>query len=136
MNNESLIKLLVRRRKLLLRLQDMLPAEELYDEHDLEKSAGKCAPVPTWKKWLYFTPDAKEILNAIYKEDRLIRKQSKKEYNASKVFITFETQYAQRKVLKEMSPPILRKGANRDVLRFEGTVLEVLQPTEPCGKLI
>jgi len=134
-NNKCLVKTLVRRRKLLLQLQDMLPAE-LYDEHDLEKSAAKCAPVPPLKKLFCFASDATVIVNAIYEEDKLIRKQSQKEYNISKVFVTFETQYAQRQVLEEMSSPILRQGGIRDRLRFKGIVLKAFRPTEPSGKFM
>lgn len=106
----------------------MLPAEELYDEHDLENNARKCSPAPCWKKLFCFASDAKVIVNAIYKEDELIQKLSQKKYNVSKVFVTFETQYSQRQVLRELS---VTKG---DKLRFEGITLKVSRPTEPCGK--
>jgi len=104
----------------------MLPAEELYDEHDLENNARKCSPAPCWKKLFCFASDAKVIVNAIYKEDELIQKLSQKKYNVSKVFVTFETQYSQRQVLRELS---VTKG---DKLRFEGITLKVSRPTEPC----
>lgn len=134
LNNDLLINTLVRRRKLLLQLQDIFPVEESFDENDLDNVVEKCPPVPAWKKWFCLGSDAKDIHNTIRNVEKQIRKLSQNDYNVSNVFVTFETQHAQQKVLESMSVPILRKYSSSNELKFEGKVLRVSRPSEPSGK--
>ena len=119
LDNDMLVKALLRRRKLLLDLQNMLPIGEVCDVHNLEGTARRCPDLPSYKKWLCFaTP--KDIYAFICREVKTIKKLSLNKYNVKKVFITFETEHAACKVLEEMTfPRLRRKLVNKRHTKFK-----------------
>ena len=55
------------------------------------------------------------------------------EYDASRVFITFEKEEMQRAVLTEKTVPISRPGLLDKTYRLHGHVLTLVEAKEPSG---
>lgn len=110
----------------------MLPSSEGIDTDDLENMVSLCPTVPTWKKILCFASDPEDIHNSIEKENLNIQDLINKEYDITKVFITFETEHVQRDILKAMSLPILRNELENEDHKFRGDItLKITSCEEP-----
>jgi Cytosolic domain of 10TM putative phosphate transporter len=154
LNNEVLLKQLVRRRLNRDNLRRMLPkGTEMEDENELriavdihvrERDAEPKGCVRMMLECLFFRPlrlfgmfvSAEMLLDRIDKLTEKIKKLQEGEYELSKVFITFETEEGQRAALTAHSASLV------DIIRnntdsappnavFHGRVLRVVPPTEP-----
>lgn len=130
LDNEDLVKALIRRRKLILELRNRLQTDD-FDSDKMEELVALCPPTPLWKKILCCSSDADVIYQNIRKEDVNIDDLSRKEYNVSSVFVIFETEEAQRKVLKALSPPLVSRPFIDESMKFNGVTLDVRKTEEP-----
>ena len=136
LENEPLLKVLVRRKELLHKLFQLL--DEHVDGSKLDVSADKdkilelCDEVPKWKKFLCCCAgqSAETIINAIQKLDSKIEELSSHKYDVGTVFVTFETEAAQHHVLDTL---INKKGDLDERFHFQGQVLKVKKPVEPSA---
>lgn len=139
LDNEDLIRMLVKRRQLLLKLELLLPPGVAFDKFNLDKAVEDAMPVPRWKKLLFIASNAETIRDKIAKMDEQIMDMSNKQYEVSNVFITFETEQAQRQALKALSVSrwdSLKNNTNvlPEHLRFRRKhVLAVREPPEPSS---
>jgi hypothetical protein len=118
-----------------LNLEMMVRPGYEFDKDNLDDAVENALPM---KKRLW-SSDAKGIRAKISKVDAKIEKMSKEQYNVAHVFVTFETEEAQRKVLKALSVKRLDlwKGKSRSMakqLLFRGErLLDVAEPVEPSS---
>jgi len=101
LGNEKLLDAIVQRRRLELQLQNMIPPNVKFDKAQLETMVKSAPTVPRWKKW--FQSDAQTIHAKISKVKAEIKELRQKKYGVTRVFCTFETESAQRQVLKKLS---------------------------------
>jgi len=104
-DNEKRVRDLVERQQLILQIQNLLPigASEL-DESQLEDAVAQCPDtVPLWKRILCCgrALTAEQLWQQIVLKDHSLTewKRDLKDFNVSSVFVTFETEQAQRQVL-------------------------------------
>ena len=109
----------------------MAPTNEGVDHDDLNELVASCPNIPTWRKVLCFASDPNDIYDSIKNEDLNIQELSKKEYDVSSVFVTFETEHSQREVLKVLSHPILSIPHMQRKYKFNGNTLHVSTTEEP-----
>ena len=141
LDNEELLRTLVKRRQKYIHLQMMMPGATRLNRHNLKKQVEDIPPMG-WSKWLYmsgmhlaFSP--KSVYNAILRCEEGIEELSKKKYVVANVFATFETEEAQRRCLKELNVSHRNfkrnnLGALPENLRFRKKhVLDVNKPVEP-----
>jgi hypothetical protein len=133
LDNEDLVAKLVARRKLLLQLENSLPLHIPFCSEDLEKTVLQCPEPNFLTRLLCCSPGPKELYDKIQAIDEEIETWADHPYPASSVFVTFETEEMQRRVLKAMTYPKLCKGVVDSKYKFEGHVLEVTEPDEPCS---
>ena len=127
-DNEDLIAKLVKKRELLLQLQNTLPLNSPFYAEDLGRTVLQCTEPD------FFTSEGpKDLLEKILSMDVDIERSADVTYPASSVFITFETEEMQRRVLKEMTYPTLYQGVVDSRYKFEGLVLEITEPDEPSS---
>jgi hypothetical protein len=131
LDNEDLVQLLIQRRQLILRLNNMHPTTQGFDRDDLQKLIESIPPVPMWKKILCQAPTPQAIYESILDADLKISEVSQKEYNVASVFVTFETEHSQRDVLSALSLPILNAPEIDDKFKFNGLTLKVKATEEP-----
>jgi len=105
LNNAALLQALVTRRELLQRIRFKLPIGTKLDHVSLEKTILEIKKRRNCLQKLaaLFTSGAPEWFYKMKYMESLIAQLSRKEYKATAVFITFETESAQRKVLASMS---------------------------------
>ncbi len=136
LDNDDLMNVLIERRRTLAKIDDMLPFGQSLDYtnvDDLEEVVRLCPRVTCWKKILCCKSDAYGLYKRIKALDRKIEKLSNRPYFVSKVFVTFETEHAQRKVLRTLLVP---SRADRDAWleenwKLDGRVLKIAEPDEP-----
>lgn len=131
MDNEELVQALIRRRKLILQLKNMVPNLQDFDSDNLEDIVSLCPRVPRWKKFLCFASLPQDIYFSIQKEELIIQDLSKKQYSVSSVFIIFETEQSHRDVLHTMSLPLLRQPLIDQHYKFNGITLDITSTEEP-----
>ncbi len=131
LENEVLVQALIRRRKLILRLMNMIPSLEGLDTDNLEAIVSSCPPVPKWKQFICCASDPQTIHASIQQVDLEIQELSKRAYDVSSVFITFETETAQRDVLSTLCLPVLHLSNLDDKYKFNGIALKVSPTEEP-----
>jgi hypothetical protein len=136
MDNDDLMNLLIQRRRLLAKIDSMLPFGESLDYTSvdgLEEIVRLCPSVAGWKKILCCSSDAYGLYKRVKALDKKIDKRSKKPHFVSKVFVTFETEQAQRKVLRTLLVP--SRGDSEawleDHWKLDGRILKVGEPDEP-----
>jgi hypothetical protein len=133
LDNEELIAKLVERRKLLLKLENSLPLHISFCSEDLEKTVLQCPEPNFFTRLFCCSPGPKELYDKIQAIDEDIEKWADHPYPASSVFITFETEEMQRRVLKEMTYPKLRKSVVNKKYKFDGHLLDITEPDEPSS---
>ena len=134
LENEPLLKVLVRRKQLLHQLYKLL--DENVDVSNLDVAKDKdmilasCDEVPKWKELLCFAKSPKSIVKSILQLDSQIKELSSHTYDVGTVFVTFETESAQHHVLDTL----INHRANLDEkFHFQGKVLKVKGPVEPSA---
>ena len=139
-DNEELVKALVARRLLLVKLSMLLPAGAEFDKLNLGDAVERAMPQTKFQK-LMRVSDAAAMHDQIGKIDEKIKRMTSErdQYDVTEIFVIFETEEAQQRVLSELSVPwwgILSKGASAlpKELRFRGDLrLSVHQSVEPSA---
>ena len=126
-----MVALLIKRRGLLLRLRNSLPREVGLNEKNLDDLLDK-APNPGIFSKIFCCAKNTDVAVQLIKEiDEQLKELAKKEYAASAVFVTFETEENKMRVLEGMAVPKARKNWLDEKLMFDGKVLNVIEPGEP-----
>ena len=133
LDNEKLIKALVRRRQLICRMQEMMPHIEDFDIDDLESNLGECEIVPRWRQVLCRAATPESVYLSILKEDSIIADLSNETYTAASIFVTFQEQAQQQKVLDHLILPKLRQKMLEQKYIFDDVILQVVEPAEPSA---
>jgi len=138
LNNEELLRPLIQRRKLLLQIENRLPAGINFDPKRLHELVPLCMS-PSWiQRYLCFAQSTEVIYDNIKEIDDKVAQLSKKEYDCTTVYITFETEQAQRYILETLTTSI--HNANRQSIPTDFPVeclfrdkhlLRVKEPDEP-----
>ena len=136
LDNDTLMNLLIQRRRLLAKIDNMLPCGKSLDYTNvdgLEEIVRLCPIVASWEKILCFKSDAYGLYKRVKYLDKKIEKLSKKPYFVTKVFVTFETEQAQRKVLRTLLVPSRgdRAAWLEDNWKLDGRILKIGEPDEP-----
>lgn len=137
--NEDLVELLEKKYKLQNEIRDMLPIDIKFDDSKLEEIVELCPPPSSLKSMLCRAKPAEtflEEINEINAEmDKLLKGENGEgaNFGISHVFISFETEHMQRAVLEKMQVPKSLYHTIDDSLKFEGTVLRVMEPDEPSS---
>lgn len=136
LDNEELIRALLQRRKLMRQIENTLQPGVKWDPKNLDEMAKQCMPVPGWKKRLLFAKTGEELLKKIRESEEEARTLSKKEIAVSNVFVTMETEKAQRTALEALGRPYVElwRGAPNMPTRhkFRGKhILSTREPAEP-----
>eukprot|EP00546_Thalassionema_frauenfeldii_P014586 CAMPEP_0178929534 /NCGR_PEP_ID=MMETSP0786-20121207/20660_1 /TAXON_ID=186022 /ORGANISM="Thalassionema frauenfeldii, Strain CCMP 1798" /LENGTH=762 /DNA_ID=CAMNT_0020605815 /DNA_START=863 /DNA_END=3151 /DNA_ORIENTATION=- len=139
-DNHHLVRALVRRREILLKLKWALPPGASLDVSALDVVAMALGPERSMVdelKALVF-PDVVELINQLRKVNDSIHKLSTVDFPVTRVYVTFETEAAQRKVLDLLS--VGGKAIKRkDVMKVEDerhlfrskVVLNIKEADEP-----
>mmetsp|Transcript_8508 Transcript_8508/g.12383 ORF Transcript_8508/g.12383 Transcript_8508/m.12383 type:complete len:973 (+) Transcript_8508:76-2994(+) len=142
--NDELLDLLVKRRELRRKLQEKLPTGTFMDDSHLTRiaqmvraNASTCSKLmDCFRKLGLFLDIPTMYENNVVLTNR-IRELSGKEYSSTKVFVTFETEAAQRYVLSKLCLGKLKVWRNDthsldSYLMFRGKhILDVEEPAEP-----
>jgi len=156
LNNDQLIWNLINRRICVNELQKLLPKTDLNTSADLSESVSAHikkrdnAPAtfcdclfnftiaPIMRPFNRFLP-AERLIEKIEMYSKTIKEMQDNVYEVTDVFLTFDTEDNQRKVLKKLETgwiDIIRnktEGKDRDNLFRGETVLHVEEPSEPSG---
>lgn len=132
-DNEDLIAKLVERRKLLLQLQNRMPPHIEFCSEDLERTVLQCPEPGFFSRVLCCSAGPKDLYDKIQAMDEDIERTADVTFPASSVFITFETEEMQRRVLEEMTYPTLCRGVVDSRYKLAGLVLEITEPDEPSS---
>jgi hypothetical protein len=122
-DNEDLVELLVKRRTLYQKLRNSLPREVELNNDNLHHV-------------LEFAPKGKgldKVVERIQKSDEQIKILGKEDFDASSIFITFEKQAHQNRVLTQMALAKTKQDGSYDHLKFHRKVLSVVEPAEPSS---
>ena len=138
LDNHELINALMKRRQLLLKIQNRLPFGVKFEFDEVDKFIDKCVE-PSWiTKKLLFQKSSKEIQKEIEQLRKDIAKFSKKDYKVSSVYITLETEEVQRTLLTKLDTSIFRAVNQRipsdypqECLFRKKLLLRVEEPDEP-----
>jgi len=114
-------------------MQEMMPHIHDFDMDDLESNIVKCEIVPRWKQVICGAATAESVYLSIMKEDGVIADLSNKSYDVASVFVTFQEQAQQQRVLDFLVLPTLRKRLLNKKYRYEGVILNVVEPAEPSA---
>lgn len=134
-DNEVLVGALTKKRRLINELDIRLPSALKLDENNLEELVAKIPPLPYWKR--PFRSSAHSIYKTIRRLERKIDILSKEEYEASGVFIIFETEHSQRTILRKLTVAPLdilrqnKKALPSEYLFRNKYVLDVSEAQEP-----
>jgi hypothetical protein len=137
--NKSLIRALVQRRMLIREMEYLIKPGIAFDEKNLDEMVSECSHLTWWKKWILWKYDGPVLLDKIRKQEDLAKTRASKSASASKVFVTFETEQAQRNVLKALSISRLNFWLGNALAlpkacAFRGNhVLWVREPAEPTS---
>ncbi len=113
-NNAGLLNALVKRRKVLKQLRQLLPQKSDIHDEKVIMSAQK-----HWYMSLPFFPDAHSKLKMITKLENRIKELAEKDYTVTDVFVIFETERGQRNALHTLSTGRLNVWRNRiDASKF------------------
>ena len=139
LDNEELTNILVKRRKLVNGLENLLPAGVKFDRYDLEGMASQAMPVRFLGK-LMCKSSAPKLLEKIAAIDKLVMEDlALRKYNVSEVFVVFETEEAKTSCLNGLAVTgvaMLRNDTSAlpPERIFRGKhLLSAVQPPEPTS---
>jgi hypothetical protein len=128
-DNEHLTRILVKRRGYRDSLYARLPLDFEPDKYDLKTAADSALPL-AWYEKLMMASSPEQIYGKIVEIDEQVKDMMKKQYAVSQVFVTFDTEHAQRETLKECSMTNFNKL--RGSVHIGGEIeLKVSEPMEP-----
>jgi hypothetical protein len=139
-DNEELLGKLLERRKLISQLEDLLPPGKLVDPKNIAKAAEMAEEV-SWYWKLYGVLDARRIRLRIAEIDEVIYNDlCQRDYDASEVFVVYETESFQQEALKHLQVPLWQVYLNntsalqKKEYAFRGRkVLLAVEPPEPSS---
>lgn len=142
LNNEVLLKKLVKRRRQVERLRTLLPVEVDMDDKNMVRAAvskviaerdnGSKGCFESLLRKCGLLVSAERLVDTITKLTEEIRELQKRQYNVAKVFVTFETEEGQREALKVLSGNS-EKFRNRTPMFRGKTLLHVDRAPEPSN---
>lgn len=136
-DNERLTYKLVARRKLLSELEMLLPPGMKFNQHNLQEAVENAIPIPWYMSFM--KSDAAALKKKIDTLTDQLIELGKEHNDVVEVFVTFETEQAQRQVLEAFSIPkidvmLQRKNSLLPEHLFRGKhVLDVREPAEPSA---
>jgi len=138
LDNEELIRTLVKRRKLIRSIKALLKDGVKFDQDNLNEMVAQCEDAPTWKKYLLFASDAKTYLERVKALEKEVQELTEKDSSVNCVFCTFQTEQNQRAVLTTLSTSGYERTCGSrsipDAFKFRGEhVLHVAEPKEPSA---
>lgn len=137
-DNEDLVRALIERRALMYQLRQLLPPNTEFDKHHIDEMVEQAQQLIWWQK-LMGNYSGEQLKEEILKLDERIMELSQNQYNVAEIFITFETEAAQRLALKSLCVKRLDSLTNNTAalpkhLLYEGShVLNVVEPPEPSA---
>lgn len=131
LDNATLVKKIIQRRKLLTALQNYLPLYVEYDEKNLEQMVMRCSEPGIFKRMIGMR-GPKEIYDRILQCNEEIEEATNSHFPASKIFLIFETENMQNEVLKHMTYAKSKKVVDKKY-KFDGFTLKVKVPDEPSS---
>ena len=109
----------------------MIPPTVQFDETKLNQIIRYCPPQSNLDTLLYRRSKAEKLVADIRLVNSVIDEMLQEtEYDASNIYITFETEAMQRVVLEAMQMPAHLVD---EAMKFEGQVLHVKEPDEPSA---
>ena len=126
-----MIKKLVRRRQLLHDLHNSLPAEVGLNEKRLDAIIGHAWEPNLLKRIFFCKKNIQSVVKTIQNLGKDIQNLGKVDYNVSGVFVTFEKQHDQQRILRGMQAPLSCKSRRKQKLHYKGVCLNIRQPGEP-----
>lgn len=149
LDNAPLLKALVAHRKVRRKLQrpEMLKKlrmnlkwkKRLDNDADVREMLDRTEPLTGWNKFfakIGMEDDIRSMYVELIRLNDLVRELADEDYEATDVFVTFETEAGQRRALQELSVGQCSLWWNRAAIprycKFRGKfVLDVAEPTEP-----
>jgi hypothetical protein len=136
-DNEELRTVLLQRRSLVAKLEQLQSRDVVVDPQNIEKAVATALPVP-WYQKLLGSLDAATIQQRIAVMDELINNDlSERQYDVSEIFVLYETEEAQQAALQALQLPGLKlarndtSGVDENII-FRGThLLNCVEPPEP-----
>jgi len=137
-DNEELVRALVERRGLMYQLQQLLPPDVKFDKFNLESMAEQAKPL-VWWQIMMFSSTAEQLLFQINALDEKITELSELKHDVAEIFVTFETEEAQRASLRSLC---VRRwdtltnntsGLPQQLLYGGQYILNVVEPPEPSA---
>ena len=127
-----MITALIRRRELILQIQEHISLTANFGEEDLDRFAAECTSVPKWKQILLGRQSPEKIIASIKSTSKLVQKLSRQPYRAMSVFITLQTEEQQQSILDTFSIPLLFRccGMPKKYL-FQSKKLQIVKAAEP-----
>jgi len=137
-DNEDLIKILVKRRKQIQNLIYLLKPGVQFEGDNLDQMANQTIDLTWVQKHLLFKKTGPELLKAIRDLEEQAKEESKKDFGASNIFITFETEKQQKMILNKLALPrsqIMADGilVPNDIKFLGKYALAVKEPAEPSS---
>jgi len=134
LKNDELIAKMAERQKLLAKLKSRLPNHFKFCSADLETTVLQCSEPGVISRLLCCSVGPKELYDKILKIDVEIEQVSSSDFPTSGVFVTFETEDMQQRVLAEMTFPSLCNNVVDSKFKWGGhVVLEIDEPDEPSS---
>ena len=136
-DNEALLYKLLARRKLVLKLEQIMPPGVEVDPQNINKAVGQAQPV-SWYWKLYGMLDGETIQKQIADIDEVIANDlANRQYNVTHVFVIFESEASQRAALKAFRLPWLKiktndlSGVDKNIIFRGKHLLEIIRAPEP-----
>ncbi len=134
LKNDELIAKMAERQKLLAKLKALLPKHFKFCSSDLERTVLQCSEPGVLSRLLFCSVGPKDLYDKILKIDVEIEQISTNDFPTSGVFVTFETEEMQQRVLAEMTFPSLCSHVVDSKFKWGGhVVLEIDEPDEPSS---
>ncbi len=134
LKNQKLIDQMVKRRKLLAKLKKKLPPHVKFEVEDLENIVLQCSEPGFVSRIFFGSVGPKELYDRIKGLDILIEEIAAGDFPVTRVFVTFEKEEMQQRVLKALTYPKLCKGMVDSMYKFDGHILlKVREPDEPSS---
>jgi hypothetical protein len=137
LDNQELLLQLLKRRKLIAQLEDILPPEIKVDPANVEQAFEHTLPLSQFSKWLGIL-DGSTIQKKIREIDVSINSDlSLRSYDVAEVFVIFDNEADQQSALEKLQVPLHQlhvqnyKALDKEAYIFRGdTMLNVVDPPE------
>lgn len=137
LDNEELTHALIERRALLNSIEVLITNGKHFNKFNLDQAVKDSSKLTWWQSKIY--DPAETIFNRICALDEEIEKLSRAKYPATSVFVTFESEETQRRVMRTLLVSKYdswkgNKAALPSELLFRSThLLAIVEPSEPLS---